>query len=68
MANEYVKKQTDHPTDYNVHNNGGVNVGNFRGAIPADQVGDKLSEPPTINRPVIEIDLPNYSGIPYEAR
>ena len=54
MANTYAKKQADHASDYNVHNNGGLVVGPFKGATPEQQVGDKVSETPSVNKAVVE--------------
>ena len=64
MANTYVKKQTDHPSDYNLNNNGGLVVGPLRGSAPVDQVNEKVTETPTINKTVVEVTLTSYEDEP----
>jgi hypothetical protein len=51
------KTSSDHPGDDTVVNNGGVTVLTGAGSTPAEKVGDKATQTPTINKDVNESRL-----------
>jgi len=44
------KKQSEHSSDYNKENNGGVTIGSPRGATPEEKTGVKNTQTPVINK------------------
>jgi hypothetical protein len=56
-----AKKESEHPSDHDKTNNGGLMVVLLMGATPEQKVGDKVTQVPEVNNPVSAATRPIFS-------